>query len=156
MANHFSILALRTHKQYEKAKNMTMKDELPRLVAVQCAPGRERRNSSRRNEEAEPKWKQHTVVNVPAAESKVQCCKEKHYIEIQNVRPMNQGKLELVKQEMARVNIDISGISKIKWTGKLNSDGHGIYYYGQESLRRNGVALMVNESPKGSTWVQSQ
>ena len=60
---------------------------------------------------------------------------------------MNQGKLEVVKQEMARVNIDILGISKLKWTamGDFNSDGHYIYYYGQESLRRNGVAIMVNK-----------
>ena len=60
---------------------------------------------------------------------------------------MNQGKLEVVKQEMARVNIDILKISKLKWTGmgEFNSDGHYIYYYGQESLRRNGVAIMVNK-----------
>ena len=60
---------------------------------------------------------------------------------------MNQGKLEVVKQEMARVNVDILGISKLKWTGmdEFNSDDHYIYYCGQESLRRNGVAIMVNE-----------
>ena len=71
---------------------------------------------------------------------------------------MNQGKLEVVKQEMARVNIDILGISKLKWTGmgEFNSDAHYIYYCGQESLRRNGVAIMVNKSPKCSTWMQSQ
>ena len=59
---------------------------------------------------------------------------------------MNQGKLEVVKQEMARVNVDIIGISKLKWTGRgeFNSDDHYIYYCGQESLRRNGVALIVN------------
>ena len=71
---------------------------------------------------------------------------------------MNQGKLEVVKQEMARVNIDILGISKLKWTGmgEFNSDGHYIYYCGQESLRRNGVAIIVNKSPKCSTWMHSQ
>ena len=71
---------------------------------------------------------------------------------------MNQGKLEVVKQEMARVNIDILGISELKWTrmGEFNSDNHYIYYCGQESLRRNGVALIGNNSPKCSTWVQSQ
>ena len=71
---------------------------------------------------------------------------------------MNQGKLEVVKQEMARVNVDILGISKLKWTGmgEFNSDDHYIYYCGQESLRRNGVAIMVNKSPKCSTWMQSQ
>ena len=71
---------------------------------------------------------------------------------------MNQGKLEVVKQEMARVNIDILGISELKWTGmgEFNSDDHYIYYCGQESLRRNGVAIIVNKSPKCSSWVQSQ
>jgi len=64
-----------------------------------------------------------------------------------NVRSMNQGKLEVVKQEMARVNIDILGISKLKWTGRgeFNSDDHYIYYCGQESLRSNGVAIIVNK-----------
>ena len=67
-----------------------------------------------------------------------------------NVRSINQGKLEVVKQGMARVNIDILGISELKWTGmgEFNSDGHYIYYYGQESLRRNGVDLIVNKNSK--------
>ena len=71
---------------------------------------------------------------------------------------MNQGQLEVVKQEMARGNVDILGISKLKWTGmgEFNSDDHYVYYYGQESLRRNGVAIMVNKSQKCSTWMQSQ
>ena len=72
---------------------------------------------------------------------------------------MNQGKLEVVKQEMARPNINILGISELKWTGmgEFNSDDHYIYYYGQESLRRNGVALRINKkSLKCSTWVQFQ
>ena len=71
---------------------------------------------------------------------------------------MNQGKLEVVKQEMASVNIDILGINELKWTGMddFNSDDHYIYYCGQESLRRNGVAILVNNSLKCSTWVQSQ
>ena len=71
---------------------------------------------------------------------------------------MNQGKLGVVKQEMTRLNINILGISKLKWTGigEFNSDDHHIYYCGQESLRRNGVAIMVNKSPKCSTWMQSQ
>ena len=71
---------------------------------------------------------------------------------------MSQGKLEVVKQEMAGVNIDILGISKLKWTGmgEFNSDDHYIYYCGQESLRRNGVALSQQKSPKCSTWMQSQ
>ena len=71
---------------------------------------------------------------------------------------MNQGKLEVVKQEMARVNINILGISELKWTGMggFNSDDQYIYYCKQESLRRNGIAIMVNKSPKYSTWMQSQ
>ena len=72
---------------------------------------------------------------------------------------MNQGKLEVVKQEMARVNIDILGISELKWTGmgEFNSDDHYIYYCGQGSLRRNGVSLRVNKRVRNaSTWVQSQ
>ena len=71
---------------------------------------------------------------------------------------MNQSKLEVVKQEMARVNIDILRISELKWTGmgKFISYDHNIYYCGQESLRRNGIALIVNKSPTCSTWMQSQ
>ena len=77
---------------------------------------------------------------------------------IWNVRSMSQGKLEVVKQKMVRVSINILGTSELKWTGmgKFNSGDHYIYCCGQESLRRNGVALIVNKSPKCSTWVQSQ
>ena len=84
-------------------------------------------------------------MDVPGDGSKVRCCKEQYSIGAWNVRSMNQGKL--VKQEMARVNIDILGISELKWTGMgaFNSDDHYIYYCGQESLRRNGVAIMVNK-----------
>ena len=79
--------------------------------------------------------------------SKAQSYKEQYYIGTWNVRSMNQGKLEVVKQEMARVNIDIVGISELRWTGmgEFNSDDHYIYYCGQESLRRNGIALLVNK-----------
>ena len=71
---------------------------------------------------------------------------------------MNQGKLEVVKQEMARMNVDILGISELEWIGmrEFNSDDHYIYYCGQESLRRYGGAVIVNKSPKCSTWMQSQ
>ena len=91
-------------------------------------------------------------------QSKICCCQKQCCIGTWNVRSMNQGKLEVIKQEMARVNIDILGISKLKWTGmgEFNSDDYYIYYCGQESLRRNGVAIIVNKSPKCSTWVQSQ
>ena len=97
-------------------------------------------------------------MDVSGGESKVQCFKEQYCIGTWNVRYMNQGKLEVVKQEMARVNIDILGISELKWTGmgEFNSDDHYIYYCGRESLRRNGIALIVHKSPKCSTWMQSR
>ena len=128
-------------------KDMTLNDEFPRSVGAQYATGEEQRNSSRRNEEAEPKWKQLPVVDVSRGESKVRCCKEQYCIGTWNVRSMNQGKFEVVTQEMARVNIDILGISELKWTGmsEFNSDDHYIYYCGKESLRRNGAFLIVNE-----------
>ena len=89
----------------------------------------------------------HPVMDVTGDRSKVPCCKEQYCIGTWNVRSMNQGKLEVVKQKMARANIDILGISELKWTGmgEFNSDGHYIYYCGRESLRRNGVAIMVNK-----------
>ena len=95
----------------------------------------------------ELKQKQHPVVDGTGDRSMVQCCKEQYCIGTWNVRSMNQGKLEVVKQEMARVNIDILGIRKLRRTGlsEFNSDDHYIYYCGQESLRRNGVAIMVNK-----------
>ena len=95
----------------------------------------------------ESKQKQHPVVNVTGDESKVLCYKEQYCIGTWNVRSMNQDKLEMVKQETARVNTDILGISELKRTemGEFNSDDHYIYYCGQESLRRNGVALIVNK-----------
>ena len=86
-------------------------------------------------------------MDVTGDRSKVRCCKEQYGIGTWNGRSMNQGKLEVVKQEMARVNIDILVISELKWTGmgESNSDDHYIYYCRQESLRRNGVAIMVNK-----------
>ena len=91
--------------------------------------------------------KHHPVVDVTGNRRKVRCCKEQYCIGTWNVRSMNQGKLEVVKQEVARVNIDILGISKLKWTGmgEFNSDDHYIYYCGQKFLRRNGVAIIVNK-----------
>ena len=86
-------------------------------------------------------------MDVTGDGSKVQCCKEQYVIGTWNDRSMNQGKLEVVKQEMARVNINILGISQPKWTGmgEFNSDDHYIYCCGQESLRRNGVAITANK-----------
>ena len=102
------------------------------MVGTQYGEGDQWKNNSRKNEETEPKQKQHPVVDVTDDRSKVRCCKEQYCIGTWNVRSMNQGKLEVVKQEMARVNIDILGISKLKWTGngEFNSDDHYIYYCG--------------------------
>ena len=104
-------------------------------------------NNSRKNEGIEPKQKQYPVADITGGRRKVQCSKEQYSIGTWNVRSMNQGKLDVVQQEMARVNVDILGISELKWTGmgEFNSSDHYIYYCGQESLRRNGVAVMVNK-----------
>jgi len=129
----------------KRQKDTTLKDELPRSVGAQYATGDQWRNNSRKNEEMEPKQKQHPVVDVTGDRSKVQCCKEQYCTGTWNLKSMNQGKLEVVKQGMARVKVNILGISELKWTGmgEFNSDDHYIYYCGQESLRRNGVAIMV-------------
>ena len=86
-------------------------------------------------------------MDVSGGESKVRCCKEQYCTGTRNGRAKNQGKLKVIKQEMARVNIDILGISELKWTGigKFNSDDHYIYYCGKEYYKRNGVALIVNK-----------
>ena len=108
---------------------MILKEELPRSVGAQYANGDQWRNNSRKNEGMEPKQTQQYCTGT------------------WNVKSMNQGELEVVKQEMARVNVDILGISEPKWIGmgEFNSDDHYIYYCGQESLRRNGVGIMVNK-----------
>ena len=130
----------------KRQKDRILKDELPRIGA-QYATGDQWRNNSGKNEETKPKQKQHPVVDMTGEGSQVRCYKEQYCIGTWNVRSMNQGKLEVVKQEKARVNINVLGISKLKWTGmdKFNSDDHYIYYSGQESLRRNGVAITVNK-----------
>ena len=135
----------------KRQNDRILKGELPRSVGAQYTTGDQWRNNSRKNERMELKQKEYPVVDVTGDRSKVQCCKEQYCIGTWNVRSMNQGKLEeVVKQEMARVNVDILGISKVKWTGmgEFNSDDHYIYYCGQESLRRNGVAIMVNKRVK--------
>ena len=131
----------------KRQKDGTLREELPRSVGAQYTTGDQWRNNSWKNEEMEPKQKQHPVVDVTGDGSKVRCCKEHYCIRTWNVRSMIQVELEVVKQEMARVNIDILGISKLKWTGMgaFNSDDHYIYYCGQESLRGNGVAIIVNK-----------
>ena len=131
----------------KRQKDRTLKEELPRSVGAQHAPGDQWRNNSRKNEDTAPERKQHPALDVTGDGSTVQYCKEQYCIGTWNVRSMNQGKLEVVKQEMARVNVDILGISKLKWTGmgEFNSDDHYIYYCRQESLRRNGGVIMVNK-----------
>ena len=120
----------------KRQKDRTLKDELPRSEGALNAMVDQWRNNSSKNEEREPKQKQHTVVDVTGGGSKVPCCKEQYCTGIWNVRSMNQGKLEVVKQEMARVNIDILGISELKWTGmgEFNSDDHYIYTVGKNRI----------------------
>ena len=102
----------------KRQKGMTLKDEIPRLVGAQYATGDQWRNNTRKNEETDPKQKQHSGVDVTDDGSKVQYCKEQYCIGTWNVRSMNQGKLEVVKQEMTRVNVDILGISELlDWNG---------------------------------------
>ena len=110
----------------KRQKDRTLKDELSRSVGAPYATRDQWRNNSRKNEEMKPKQKQHPVVDVTGDGSKVQCYKEQYCIGTRNVRSMNQGKLEVVKKEMARVNIGILGISELKWTGmgEFNSDDH--------------------------------
>ena len=104
----------------KRQKERTVKDELPRSVGAQYATGDQWRNNSRKNEGVEPKQKHHPVVDGTGDRSKVRCCKEQYCIGTWNVRSMNQGTLEVVKQEMARMNIDILGISELKWTRRVN------------------------------------
>ena len=131
----------------KRQNDRILKEELPRWVGAQHATGDQWRNNSRKNEGMEPKPKQYPAVDVTGDRSKVRCCKEQYCIGTWNVRSMNQGKLEVVKQEMARVKVNILGISELKWTGmgEFNSGDHCNYYGGQESLRRNGVARIVNK-----------
>ena len=103
----------------KKQKYRTLKDELPRSVGAQYATGDQWRNNSTKNEGMEPKQKQHPVVNGTGDGSRVQCCKKQYCIGTWNVRSMNQGKLEVVKQEMTRVNVNILGISELRWTRKI-------------------------------------
>ena len=140
----------------KRQNDRILKEKLPRSVGTQYATRDQWRNNSRKNEGMVPNQKEYPAVDV--TRSKVQCCKEQYRIGTWSVRSVNQGKLEEVKQDMARVNVDVLGISELKWTGmgEFNSDDHYIYNCRQESLRRNGVALLVNKSLICSTWMQSQ
>ena len=134
----------------KRQNDRILKEELPRSVGAQIATGDQWRNNSIKNEGMEPKQKEYPAEDVTGDRSKF--CKEQYCIGTWNVRSTNQGKLEVVKQEMARVNVDILAISKLKWTGtgEFNSDDRYIYYCGQESLRRNGVAIVVNKRARNA------
>ena len=136
----------------KRQNDKILKEGLPRSVGTQHATGDHWRNNSRKDEGMEPKQKQYPAADVTGDKSKVQCCKEQCCIGTWNVRSMNQGKLEVVKEEIVRVKVNILGISELKWTGMgdFNSDDHYTYYCGQESLRRNGVHIIVNKSLKRS------
>ena len=118
----------------KRQNDRILKEELPRSVGAEFAAGDQWRNNSRKNEGMQPKQKQYSVVDVTADRNKIQWCKKKYCIGTLNVRSMNQDKLEVVKQEKARVNVDIIGVSELKWTGmgEFNLDDHYIYYLWQE------------------------
>ena len=133
------------YEQYEKAKRYDTGRWALQVGSFQGKSGEQLLYSSRKKEAAGPKQKRHSVVGMFGGEIKVQCYKEQYCIGM--LGPMNQGKLEVVKQEMERVNIDILGVSELKWMemGEFNSDDVCIYYAGQKSLRRNKVALIINK-----------
>ena len=120
----------------KRQNDRILKEELPQLVGAQYATGDQWRNNSRKNEGMKPKQKQYPVVDVTGDRSKIQCCKEQYCIGACNVMSINQGKLEVVKQEMVRVNIDSLGISELRWTGmgEFNSNDHYIYAVGRNPL----------------------
>ena len=151
MATTPVFLTQEPHKHHEKAERYdTRRWALwVRSPLGQYATGEEWTaitNSPRKKEASGPKQKQCSVVDASGSANKVWCCKEQYCIGTWNVRSLNQGKLDVIKQEMARVNINILGTSELKWTGihEFNSKDHYIYYCGQESLSRNGVVLIVN------------
>ena len=144
----------------KRQNDRILKEELPRSVGAQYATGDQWRNNSRKNEGMEPKQKEYPAVDVTGDRSKVRCCKDQYCIGTWNVRSMNKSKLEVVKQEMARGNVDILGISKLKWTGmgEFNSDDHSLYlllWAGIPQKKWSGHHGQQN-SPKCSTWMQSQ
>ena len=133
----------------KRQKDRTLKDELPRSVGAQYATGEEWRNNSRKNEETEPKRKQCPVMDVTGDGSKVQCSKEQYCI-----GPGMLGPWIKVNWKWSNRNIKILRTSEIRWTrmGEFNSDDHFIYYCGQESLRRNGIALIVNKRVRNAVF----
>ena len=146
------------HEQFKRQKDMTLKDEFPRSVGV---PYELEKSGEITQEEWTDgtKQKQCPLVDVTGDGNKVRCCKECYCTGTWNVRFMNQGKLKVVKQEMARVNINILEGSELKWTGmgEFNPNDHYVFYRGWESFGRNGVALIVNKRvQKCTNLVQSQ
>ena len=126
------------------------KDESPqawRCPVCHWGGAEENYQEPRVNEAAGPKRIRCSAVVVSGNKSKIRCCKEQYCLGTWNVRSLNQGKLDVVKQEMVRININVLGISKLKWVGmgEFNSDGHCIYYCGQKYHRRNGVTLIINQ-----------
>ena len=130
--------------------NIVLEDETVRSEGTQAATGEEQRTntiSARIYDVARTKPKGRPVTDASSVKREVRCCKKPHTIGTWNVRTMNQGKLDVVKGEMSRVNIDLLGISEPKWTGMGHfiSDDYHIFYCGQENHRRNGVAIIVNK-----------
>ena len=120
-------------------------------VSAQYATGNQWINNSRKNEGMEPKQKQYPVLDVTGDRSKVRCCKEQ--CQVHESRQIGSGQTGDGKSERQHSR---NQQTKMDWMGEFNSNDHYIYYCGQESLRRNGIAIMVNKSPKCSTWMQSQ
>ena len=144
------FLLWESHEQHDETRRQDTARWTLQVSRCPICYWKEQRNSSRKNEEAGPKCRQLPVVAVSARESKLQCYKEQCCTGTRNVRSMNQGELDAVKQKTARVNTDILGISELNWMvkGKFHSDDHYIHHCRQESLRRNGVALIIDKR----TW----
>ena len=122
----------------KRQNDRILKEELPRSVGAPYATADQWRNNSRKNEGMEPKQKQHPLVDVTGDRSKVWCCKEQYCIGTWNVRSMNQDKLEVVKQEMVRVNVNILGISELKWTG-LEEKGQN--HPQEKEMQKSNIAV---------------
>jgi len=138
----------------KRQKDRTLKEspgrKVPNMlleISGEITPERKKGWTQSKNKQKNKQTKTHPIVDVTSDRSKVQCCKKQYYIGIWSGRFMNQGKLEVAKQEMARVNVKILGISELRRTGmgEFNSDDHYIYCCGQESIRRNGVANRVDK-----------
>ena len=147
-----------TVSSMKRQNDTILKEKLPRSGGAQYATGDQCRNNSRKNQGMEPKQKQYPALDVTGDRSKVWCCKEQYCIGPWNVRSMNQGKLEVVKQEMARVNVDILGISELKWTGMGEFNSWPLNLLLREGIPQKKWSSHDGQqkSPKCSTWMQSQ